>query len=246
MAEKRRLDKALVLRALALSRGRAKELIKEGAVLLNAVITTDPSVEVTDEDDITLSKPDIPWVSRSALKLEHALKHFGVDVTGKCVVDIGASTGGFTEVLLAHGASHVYALDVGHGQLHEKLRSDKRVTNMEGVHVNQTKKENFPSNIDFITIDVSFISLTKVLEHAMSFIPKGGIIIALLKPQFEVGKEAINKGVVKDEKLRQRSVSEVSLYARSLGLAVSEAEKSPILGGDGNVEFLLMLTKERE
>lgn len=246
MAEKRRLDKALVLRALALSRGRAKELIKEGAVLLNAVITTDPSVEVTDEDDITLSKPDIPWVSRSALKLEHALKHFGVDVTGKCVVDIGASTGGFTEVLLAHGASHVYALDVGHGQLHEKLRSDKRVTNMEGVHVNQTKKENFPSKIDLITIDVSFISLTKVLEHAMSFIPKGGIIIALLKPQFEVGKEAINKGVVKDEKLRQRSVSEVSLYARSLGLAVSEAEKSPILGGDGNVEFLLMLTKERE
>lgn len=246
MAEKQRLDKALVLRALALSRGRAKELIKEGAVSLNAVITTDPSVEVTDEDDITLSKPDIPWVSRSALKLEHALKHFHVDVSGKCAVDIGASTGGFTEVLLARGASHVYALDVGHGQLHEKLRRDKRVTNMEGVHVNQTKKEDFSLKIDLITIDVSFISLTKVLEHAMSFIPKGGIIIALLKPQFEVGKEAINKGVVKDEKLRQRSISEVSLYARSLGLTVSEAEKSPILGGDGNVEFLLLMTKERD
>lgn len=243
MSEKQRLDKALVLRALALSRGRAKELIKEGVVLLNNVVTKDPSAEVEESDVITLTKADIPWVSRSALKLEHALSHFAVEVKDKCVVDIGASTGGFTEVLLAHGATHVYALDVGHGQLHEKLKNDKRVTNMEGTHVNQTTKKDFPREIDLVTIDVSFISLTKVLEHAMSFIPKDGVIVALLKPQFEVGREAINKGVVKDEKLRQRSISEVSLYARSLGLTVSDAEQSPILGGDGNVEFLLLFTK---
>lgn len=243
MAGKERLDKALVLRTLAGSRGRSKELIKEGAVLVNGTSITDPSFEVKEVDVITLAHPDIPWVSRSALKLEHALKHFGVDVTGKYVIDIGASTGGFTEVLLARGASHVYALDVGHGQLHEKLKSDKRVTNMEGAHVNDISSEVFRAGVNLVTIDVSFISLTKVLGKAMSFIPRSGRIIALLKPQFEVGREFINKGLVKDEKLRLRAIAEVSLFARSIGLTVSDAEPSPILGGDGNQEYLILLTK---
>ncbi len=243
MAGKERLDKALVLRGLAGSRGRSKELIKEGAVLVGGIVTVDPSLLVEEHDVLSLSRSDIPWVSRSALKLEHALEHFGVDVTGRYVVDIGASTGGFTEVLLARGAAHVYALDVGHGQLHEKLRSDRRVTNLEGVHINGISPDAFPPGVDLVTIDVSFISLTKVLQKAMSLIPKGGRIIALLKPQFEVGKEAINKGLVKDEKLRLRAVAEVSLYARSLGLVVSDAEPSPILGGDGNQEYLILLTR---
>ena len=243
MALTQRLDKALVTRALALSRGRSKELIKEGAVLVNSTVALDPSLLVTDEDILTLSRPDIPWVSRSALKLEHALKHFSVDVTGKYIIDIGASTGGFTEVILSRGAAHVYALDVGHGQLHEKLRSDKRVTNMEGVHINTISASDFPPGVDLVTIDVSFISLTKVLDTAMSLIKKEGIIVSLLKPQFEVGKEAINKGLVKDEKLRLRAIAEVSLYARSIGLTVSDAIESPILGGDGNQEYLLLMTK---
>lgn len=243
MAGNERLDKTLVLRALALSRGRSKELIKEGAVLVNGAVTIDPSFEVSEIDVVTLAHPDIPWVSRSALKLAHALAHFAVDVTGKYVVDIGASTGGFTEVLLSRGAAHVYALDVGHGQLHEKLKSDKRITNMEGVHVNEISPADFRTGVDLVTIDVSFISLTKVLEKAMSLLPKGGRIVALLKPQFEVGKEAINKGLVKDEKLRLRAIAEVSLYARSIGLTASDAEPSPILGGDGNQEYLLLLTK---
>ena len=243
MAEKERLDKTLVLRSLAGSRGRSKELIKEGAVVVNGAVVKDPALEVENDDVITLSRPDIPWVSRSALKLLHALKHFKVEVKGKHVVDIGASTGGFTEVLLAEGAKHVYALDVGHGQLHERLRSDKRVTNMEGIHINDMTPKEFPTKIAIVTIDVSFISLTKVLDKAMALLPKGGVIVALLKPQFEVGKEAINKGLVKDERLRMRAIAEVSLYARSLGLLVSDAEPSPILGGDGNQEFLILLTK---
>jgi 23S rRNA (cytidine1920-2'-O)/16S rRNA (cytidine1409-2'-O)-methyltransferase len=243
MGQKQRLDKELVLRGLAGSRGRSKELIKEGAVMVGGRIITDPALSVGPDDAISLSRPDIPWVSRSALKLEHALKHFSVSVKGKHVVDIGASTGGFTEVLLASGADHVYALDVGHAQLHEKLRADERVTNMEGVHVNDMSPKEFPTKIDLVTIDVSFISLTKVLEKAMALLPKGGHIVALLKPQFEVGKEAINKGLVKDEKLRQRVIAEVSLYARSIGLTVSNAEPSPIHGSDGNKEFLLLLTK---
>ncbi len=243
MADKERLDKALVLRGLAGSRGRSKELIKEGAVSHNGKVTTDPSEETAEDDIVVLSRNDIPWVSRSALKLLHALDHFTVDVTGKYVVDIGAATGGFTEILLSRGAAHVYALDVGHGQLHERLRADKRVTNMEGVHIKEVKREDFPLKAELVTIDVSFISLTKVLEEAMSLLEKGGRIIALIKPQFEVGKEAINKGLVKDEKLRQRVIAEVALYARSLGLTVSDAEPSPILGGDGNKEFLILLTK---
>ena len=173
MGQKQRLDKALVLRKLAGSRGRSKELIKEGAVEVGGVVVKDPSLEVTEEEVITLSRPDIPWVSRSALKLEHALKHFNVEVKGKHVVDIGASTGGFTEVLLSWGAKHVCALDVGHGQLHERLRADKRVTNMEGMHVNDMTAKEFPAKIAIVTIDVSFISLTKVLDKAMALIPKG-------------------------------------------------------------------------
>ncbi len=243
MAETQRLDKALVLRALAGSRGRAKELIKEGAVYVNTIITTDPSALVSDSDSVTLAHADIPWVSRSALKLIHALDHFHVDVSGLVVLDIGASTGGFTEVLLSRNARHVYALDVGHGQLHEKILSDTRVTNMERTHINEMTMQNFPLTIDVITVDVSFISITKILHTVSTLISRGGKVIALIKPQFEVGRELINKGVVKDEKLRNRVVAEVTLFARSLGFTVSDAEPSPIEGSDGNKEYLLLIQK---
>lgn len=243
MGEKHRLDKALVLRALAKSRERAKELIKKGIVSLNDTVTKDPSFEVDESDTVTLSRPDIAWVSRSALKLEHALTHYGIDVEGLVALDIGASTGGFTEVLLSRGATHVYALDVGHGQLAEKLLQDPRVTNMERTHINEMQLKDFPLGVDIVTIDVSFISITKILETVFKLLPLKGKVIALVKPQFEVGRELINKGIVKDGKLHLRVLSEVALFARSVGFTVSESEPSPIVGTDGNQEFLLELTK---
>lgn len=243
MGEKQRLDKALVLRALAKSRGRAKELIKKGVVSIGGIVITDSALEIGAEDEISLSQPDITWVSRSALKLEHALTHYAVDVKGLVALDIGASTGGFTEVLLSRGVTHVYALDVGHGQLAEKLQHDARVTNMERTHINEMQLKDFPLGVDVVTIDVSFISITKILETVYKLLPIKGKVIALVKPQFEVGRELINKGIVKDEKLRLRVLAEVALFARSIGFTVSESEPSPIVGTDGNQEFLLELTK---
>ena len=207
MDESARLDKALVQRSFALSRERAKDLIKGGAVLVNSVVITDPAEKVHATDAISLTRQDIPWVARSALKLDYALTYFAIGVSGLSILDIGASTGGFTEVLLYHGAQKVMALDVGHGQLHPRLKADTRVINMEGMHINELSKKDFPNTIDLITVDVSFISVIKILDKIKELLPKKGKAVVLIKPQFEVGRVAINKGVVKDQKLHKKAVN---------------------------------------
>ncbi len=244
MDESARLDKALVQRSFALSRERAKDLIKGGAVLVNSVVITDPAEKVHATDAISLTRQDIPWVARSALKLDYALTYFAISVSGLSILDIGASTGGFTEVLLYHGAQKVMALDVGHGQLHPRLKADTRVINMEGMHINELSKKDFPNTIDLITVDVSFISVIKILDKIKELLPKKGKAVVLIKPQFEVGRVAINKGVVKDQKLHKKAVNSVLSYADKIGLSATEVIASPIEGTDGNKEFLVAFTAQ--
>lgn len=236
-----RLDKALVLRALVPSRARAQTLIKEGKVSLNGKIVTESDHNVRETDALLLLGEDIRWVSRGGLKLEHALAHWGMNVVGKVALDIGASTGGFTDVLLSSGAKKVYALDVGHAQLAEKLINDPRVVNMEGVHIKDISASDFPEPLEVVVADVSFISLAHVLPKLRELLAPSGEAVLLIKPQFEVGKEFIKKGVVKDPALHQHVLTEIALRAKGLGFTVSEAIPSPILGGDGNKEFLFRL-----
>lgn len=233
-----RLDKELVSRGIVRSRARARVLIEEGGVFVNGIVVIKPDAEITVMDDITLSKEDIPWVSRAGSKLEHALLYWHIDPIGKTVLDIGASTGGFTDVLLSLGAKRVYALDVGHGQLAEKLRNDPRVVNMEGIHITDVSEKDFPDRIEMIVTDVSFISLEKILPKVKELL-KEGVFIALIKPQFEVGRERINKGVVRDPVLHEEVLAHIKNEAAALGFVVDGVTPSPILGGDGNKEFLM-------
>lgn len=236
-----RLDKALVLRGFVPSRARAQALISEGKVSVNDTITIEADHVISPTDTIQLLGEDFPWVSRGGLKLAHALTHWGINVEGKVVLDIGASTGGFTDVLLSAGAAKVYALDVGHGQLVDKLKNDPRVVNMEGTHIADVSMNNFPEPFPLIVIDVSFISLSHVLPKARTLLAQEGLIIALVKPQFEVGKDFIKKGIVKDPVLHQHVLTEITLRAKGLGFTVSAPISAPILGGDGNKEFLINL-----
>jgi 23S rRNA (cytidine1920-2'-O)/16S rRNA (cytidine1409-2'-O)-methyltransferase len=241
-----RLDKALVLRGLVPSRARAQALITEGKVSVNGKSITASDHNVRETDTVLLLGEDIPWVSRGGCKLEHALVHWGIDTEGKVALDIGASTGGFTDVLLSRGAKKVYALDVGHEQLAEKLQNDPRVVNMEGVHIKDVSAADFPEPISLIVTDVSFISLAHILPKMKELLVQEGVAVLLVKPQFEVGKDFIKKGVVKDPALHQHVLTEIALRAKGLGFSVSEPIPSPILGGDGNKEFLLKMTLLKE
>jgi 23S rRNA (cytidine1920-2'-O)/16S rRNA (cytidine1409-2'-O)-methyltransferase len=241
MENSQRLDKALVLRGTVTSRARAQTLIAEGKVSVNGKVEVEPDRTVKADDTILLLEADFPWVSRGGLKLAHALDHWHIDPTGKVALDVGASTGGFTDVLLARGVKKVYALDVGHDQLAAKLKNDPRVANMEGTHIADVLQEHFPLPIDLVVIDVSFISVTKVLPRAKEFLSPHGVVIALVKPQFEVGKQDIGKGVVKDSALHERVLADVTLAAQSAGFRIEGIILSPIEGGDGNKEFLMLL-----
>lgn len=236
-----RLDKALVQRGHASSRARAQKLITERKVSVNGKIVTEPDHVVTKTDAILLLEEDFPWVSRGGIKLEHALCHWHIDPKGKTILDVGASTGGFTDVLLAQGAKSVYALDVGHSQLAKKLIIDPRVVNMERTHIAEVQKDRFSEPVDMIVIDVSFISVTKVFPKAKELLNQGGVIIALIKPQFEVGKRDIGRGVVKDSALHERVLYDVTRAAQNMGFRVEGVIASPIEGGDGNKEFLMLL-----
>jgi 23S rRNA (cytidine1920-2'-O)/16S rRNA (cytidine1409-2'-O)-methyltransferase len=238
--EKRiRLDKILVLRKLVPSRARALALIKEKKVSVGGVVITKQDATVSQNDEIVLLGKDIPWVSRAGLKLVHELDHWRIITKGKVVLDIGASTGGFTDVLLSHGAKKVYALDVGHNQLAKKLLESKQVVNMEGVHIKDVTKKDFKEPLDIVVIDVSFISLEKVLPKAFELLRKSGTLVALIKPQFEVGKEKIKKGIVTDPKLHASVAMQIEAFAASVGFTVEGILASPILGSDGNKEFFL-------
>lgn len=233
-----RLDKVLVLRGLVESRARAQALIEEGCVFVNGICATKSGALIKEGDDISLNKPDIEWASRAGTKLEHALKYWHIDPKGKTALDIGASTGGFTDVLLTHGAKKVYALDVGHGQLIERLRADARVVNMEKTHINDVVPKDFSEPINIVVVDVSFISLSKILSKIKELM-LDGVLILLIKPQFEVGRERINKGIVTDPLLHEEVLLRIKDEVTALGLIVDGVIPSPILGGDGNKEFLL-------
>jgi 23S rRNA (cytidine1920-2'-O)/16S rRNA (cytidine1409-2'-O)-methyltransferase len=239
-----RIDKLLVDRGLASSRERAQALILAGKVLVNGQPADKAGTMVAPDAEISLKEEDHPYVSRGALKLIKALDHFAVDPAGWTALDIGASTGGFTDVLLRRGAKKVYAIDVGYGQLDWTLRNDPRVVVIERENVRYLDPAKVPEPCDGAVVDVSFISLTLVLPKIAELLrpPAGKPIIALVKPQFEVGKADVGKGgVVRDEAKRRGAVDKVATFARANGFTVEDVTESPILGPAGNVEYLMLL-----
>ena len=223
------------------SREKARYYIKNGDVSVNGTVIEKPSYDVAEKDCIEI-RDSIGFVGKGGLKLKKAIESFKLNFFDKTVLDVGASTGGFTDCALQNGAKKVYAVDVGHGQLDQKLTSDGRVENFEGYNILDISPENIDET-DIVVSDVSFVSLKKILPHILNFIDENGQIICLIKPQFEVGKKRLKNGVVSDEKTHIEVVSEILDYAESLGLTVSGLDFSPIKGGEGNIEFLLYLTK---
>ncbi|NIJ42590.1 23S rRNA (cytidine1920-2'-O)/16S rRNA (cytidine1409-2'-O)-methyltransferase [Parvibaculum indicum] len=239
--EKCRLDQALVERGLAPSRARAQGAIRAGHVSVNGRTVVKPAAQALPSDEIDLSGLEHPYVSRAALKLVHGLDRFAVAVAGRHALDLGASTGGFTQVLLERDAAHVIAIDVGHGQLDESLRRDPRVTAIEGLNTKDIGAETVSEPFDLIVCDLSFISLKKALPAALSLAPSGADLIALIKPQFEVGKGRLGRGgVVKEEGLHEEVCADIAEWLSALpGWTVTGITPSPIEGGDGNREFLI-------
>jgi 23S rRNA (cytidine1920-2'-O)/16S rRNA (cytidine1409-2'-O)-methyltransferase len=244
--QRERIDKLLVDRGLADSRTKAQALVMAGAVLVNEQLIHKPSELFSHDANIRIKDSATQrYVSRGGLKLEGALREFGIDVSGMLCLDVGASTGGFTDCLLQHGARKVVALDVGHNQLDWKIRNDPRVSVREEVNARHLAPSDFEEKFDLVTIDVSFISLTKILPAAVPLLKKAGRIIALIKPQFEVGKGQVGKGgIVKDPSQHQQVISEVNTAAESLSLDVGGVIESPIKGADGNVEFLALYSAQ--
>ena len=245
MAEmKERLDKLIHDRGLAASRDRAKALIMEGKVVVNGHPATKAGELVGTDASIELKGEDNPYVSRGGLKLEAAFKHFQISVRDKTAMDVGSSTGGFTDVMLQHGARRVYCIDVGYGQLAWKLRQDPNVVLLERTNIRHLENNRIPEVIDIATIDVSFISLTKVVPKVLEFLKEKGEIVALIKPQFEVGKGEVGKGgIVKEESKRVEVIARIKAEFAALGLQVTGIISSPITGQKGNIEYLLHCIK---
>jgi 23S rRNA (cytidine1920-2'-O)/16S rRNA (cytidine1409-2'-O)-methyltransferase len=243
--KKERLDNLLVDRGLVSSRERAKALIVEGKVLVDQEKIDKPGATVRVEAQLDLTA-QLPYVSRGGLKLEGALSAFGIDPGGMVAMDVGASTGGFTDCILQRGAKKVYAVDVGYGQLAWKLRNDPRVVNLERANIRYLQREAVEEEgVDLILIDASFISIEKFLPHLLGFLKEGGILVGLIKPQFEVGKGEVGKGgVVKDPVLHQKAIDRISAFSRELGLRVLGVAESPLLGPKGNKEFFIHLLKK--
>lgn len=241
---KQRLDKILVDQGLVSSRERARALIMAGSVLINGVPVTKAGAMVPVDAFILLKEPDIPYVSRGGLKLEEAMKAFGIDVQGRVAIDVGASTGGFTDCLLKHGARRVYAIDVGYGQLDWTLRQDGRVVSLERKNIRHLRPEDIGEKADIAVIDVSFISLSKVIPVVVTLLKERAEIVALVKPQFEVGKGQVGKGgIVRDPALQAQATEKIQTFAGDIGLIPIGLIESPILGAKGNREFLLYLKK---
>lgn len=239
-----RLDQAIVDRALAGSKSKAQQMITQGGVQVNGAMARKASQQVSENDVVEIVHDACPWVSRGGLKLAHALAHFNANVSGMLALDVGASTGGFTDVLLTHGAAKVYAVDVGSDQLHEKLRADSRVLSLEQLNARGLTEQQIPEPIDVIVCDASFISLEKVLPAALGLARRNAQLITLIKPQFEVGKQRLGKGgVVKDEALHEEVCLQVNKWITQLGWQVKGVTKSPVVGPKGNKEFLLYAIK---
>jgi len=241
VAKKQRLDQLLVARQLAETRERAQAVILAGDVKVDGQTVTRPAATVPAGADVVVSH-GLPYVSRGGFKLAHALDCFAIDVAGATVVDVGASTGGFTDVLLQRGARQVYAVDVGTNQLAWKLRQDTRVTSLERTNVRYL--ESLPEPVDGAVVDVSFISLVLVLPTVSRLLRPGGWVIALVKPQFEAGREDVGKGgVVRDERIHRAVLERVLTWATANGFAIRGCTPSPILGPAGNREFLIYLNQ---
>lgn len=245
--KRERIDKLLVDRGLAESRTRAQAMVMAGVVLVDEQRVEKPSHQFDTNSLIRVKGGDDPstrYVGRGGLKLEAALREFQIDVRGCVCLDVGASTGGFTDCLLQHDARKVVALDVGHNQIDWRLRNDSRVEVHEGVNARYLRPDEFPEKFDLAVMDVSFISATKVLPAIVPLVREGGPIITLIKPQFEVGRgEVGGGGIVRDAAKRLRVVEEVNEAARSMGLEVVGVMQSPIEGAEGNVEFLAQYRK---
>ena len=245
--KKTRIDQLLVSRGLAQSRERARALLLAGDVLVAGHAVTKAGAQVDPDAEITLRQPDHPWVGRGGLKLDRALEVFKIDVASAVALDIGASTGGFTDVLLARGAARVVAIDVGHNQLDWKLRNDPRVVCIEGLNARHLVPDDLPADarhFDIVTIDVSFISLSQILPVVPQVLKPAGRVIALVKPQFEAGREEVGAGgIVRDPGVRDRTVEQVKAAAVQVGLNPLAVEPSPITGAEGNQEFLLLLER---
>lgn len=242
--KKERLDVLVVERGLAESRTRAQALILAGQVIVDDQRVDKPGTRVSVDAELRLKGEVLPYVSRGGLKLEAALERFAVDVGGAICADIGASTGGFTDCLLQRGAARVHAIDVGYGQLHEKLRRDPRVISRERVNARHLTDEDLPEIVQVVVIDVSFISLTLVLPGVLPKLGRRGVLVALVKPQFEVGPEQIEKGgVVRDPVARQAAIDRIAAFVTAQGLEVDGLMDCPVPGPAGNVEALLVARK---
>lgn len=242
-----RIDLLLVKSGKVPSREKARQLIMSGNVFINNMIIDKPGKQVPFDSVIIINQQYCPYVSRGGLKLEKAIKQFGINLKGKIAIDVGASTGGFTDCLLQHGVSFVYAVDVGYGQLDWKLRNDKRVFVLERTNIRYVKPELFDNKADIVTIDVSFISLGKVFPAIIPLMKEYGQIIALIKPQFEAGRRYVCKGgVVKDPVIHQKVIKSISEISANLGLLVKGITFSPIKGPSGNIEYFILLDKDSQ
>lgn len=241
---KERLDILLVERGLAGSRERAKRMIMAGEVLVDGQKIDKAGTTVKAEAEIRLLGHDIPYVSRGGLKLEKAMKEFGVRLQDKAAADIGASTGGFTDCMLQNGAKKVYAIDVGYGQLAWKLRCDERVINLERTNIRHVTEKEVPELLDFASVDVSFISLKLVLPVLYRLLKEGGEAVCLIKPQFEAGRELVGKkGVVREESTHVMVVENALSFAKDNGFTPIHLTFSPVKGPEGNIEYLMHLKK---
>jgi len=244
LVRKERVDKILTQRGMVRSRERARALIMEGRVRVKGEPVDKSGTLVDWEAPIEIRGEDLPYVSRGGKKLEGALEAFGIDPKGMSIMDIGASTGGFTDCVLQRGAKKVYAVDVGYGQLAWRLQTDPRVVNLERRNIRYLKKEEVEGEVDLILVDTSFISVEKFLPQLLGFLKKGGWILSLIKPQFEVGKGEVGKGgVVRAGSLHAKVIERITSFCRDLGLNVLGWVESPLLGPKGNKEFFIYLQK---
>ncbi len=241
---KKRLDHLLVERGLAESRAKAQAAIMAGLVFSNEKRLDKPGTPVAEDLALEVRGQPHPWVSRGGLKLAHAIDAFGIDVAGKIAIDVGASTGGFTDVMLTKGAAKVYAVDVGHGQLAWKLRNDPRVIVLEKTNARHLTADVIPEAPDLVVCDASFIGLETVLPAALALAKPGAVVVALIKPQFEVGKDRVGKGgVVREPELHAEVRARIAQWLPRIGWTVFGEDESPIQGPEGNREFLIAARK---
>lgn len=243
--KKERLDVLLVNRGLFESREKARSSIMAGVVFVSGKKEDKPGVKVDVESEILIKEDIHPYVSRGGLKLEKAIKVFEIDLKSKTAIDIGASTGGFTDCMLKNGAAKVFAVDVGYGQLAWELRNDERVVCMERTNIRYVQPEQLGTLVDFASIDVSFISLKKVIPVAFKLLKDEGELVCLIKPQFEAGRDKVGKhGVVKDPKVHEEVIKDIIAFSLGEGLKVKGLDFSPIKGPEGNIEYLIYLSKK--